>query len=89
MIGQAVKLTWGLCEQAWVAGPQYFFARLKCVGASPGARNLLQVQTKVLNDRLRETFVRWYPKPKRHSHRPLFVLEERSQGVRSVPPDGP
>src|SRR5271157_4680645 len=27
----------------------------------PGAHNLLQVRTKVLNDQLRETFVRWYP----------------------------
>jgi hypothetical protein len=26
-----------------------------------GAHNLLQVRTKVLNDQLRETFVRWYP----------------------------
>ena len=26
-----------------------------------GAHNLLQVPTKVLNDRLLETFVRWYP----------------------------
>ena len=26
-----------------------------------GAHNLLQVRTKVLNDELRETFVRWYP----------------------------
>jgi hypothetical protein len=26
-----------------------------------GADNLLQVRTKVLNDQLRETFVRWYP----------------------------
>jgi hypothetical protein len=27
-----------------------------------GAHNLLQVRTKVLNDQLRETFVRWYPR---------------------------
>jgi hypothetical protein len=26
-----------------------------------GAHNLLQVRTKVLNDQLRESFVRWYP----------------------------
>jgi hypothetical protein len=26
-----------------------------------GAHNLLQVRTNVLNDQLRETFVRWYP----------------------------
>jgi hypothetical protein len=26
-----------------------------------GRHNLLQVRTKVLNDQLRETFVRWYP----------------------------
>ena len=26
-----------------------------------GAQNLLQVRTKVLNEQLRETFVRWYP----------------------------
>jgi len=26
-----------------------------------GAHNLLQVRTKVLNDQLLETFVRWYP----------------------------
>ena len=26
-----------------------------------GADNLLQVRTKVLNDQLLETFVRWYP----------------------------
>jgi hypothetical protein len=26
-----------------------------------GAHNLLQVRTKVLNDLLRENFVRWYP----------------------------
>ena len=26
-----------------------------------GAHNLLQVRMKVLNDQLRETFVRWYP----------------------------
>jgi hypothetical protein len=26
-----------------------------------GTHNLLQVRTKVLNDQLRETFVRWYP----------------------------
>src|SRR5271167_3000953 len=26
-----------------------------------GAHNLLQIRTKVLNDQLRETFVRWYP----------------------------
>jgi predicted transcriptional regulator len=26
-----------------------------------GAHNLLQVRTQVLNDRLLETFVRWYP----------------------------
>jgi len=26
-----------------------------------GAHNLLQVRTKVLNDQLRETFLRWYP----------------------------
>ena len=26
-----------------------------------GAHNLLQVRAKVLNDQLRETFVRWYP----------------------------
>jgi hypothetical protein len=26
-----------------------------------GAHNLLQVRTKVLNEQVRETFVRWYP----------------------------
>jgi len=26
-----------------------------------GAHNLLQIRTKVLNNQLRETFVRWYP----------------------------
>jgi hypothetical protein len=26
-----------------------------------GAHNLLQVRTKVLNDELRKTFVRWHP----------------------------
>lgn len=26
-----------------------------------GAHNLLQVRTKVINDQLRETFLRWYP----------------------------
>ena len=29
--------------------------------SEPGAHNLPQVRTKVLNDQLRETFVRWYP----------------------------
>jgi hypothetical protein len=27
-----------------------------------GAHNLLQIQTKVLNNQLRKTFVRWYPR---------------------------
>ena len=26
-----------------------------------GAHNLLQIRTKVLNNQLRETFIRWYP----------------------------
>jgi hypothetical protein len=34
----------------------------KCeLWSESGAHNLLQVRTKVLNDQLRETFVRWYP----------------------------
>ena len=31
------------------------------MGPSQAPRNLLQVRTKVLNDQLRESFVRWYP----------------------------
>ena len=37
-----------------------------------GAHNLLQVRTKVLNDQLRETFVRWYPRMLT-SLRPLWL----------------
>ena len=36
-------------------------ARTFQTASESGAHNLLQVRTKVLNDQLRETFVRWYP----------------------------
>jgi hypothetical protein len=36
-------------------------ARMKLIKIVSGAHNLLQIRTKVLNNQLRETFVRWYP----------------------------
>ena len=47
-----------------------------------GAHNLLQIRTKVLNNQLRETFVRWYPgmqneqetEIRRRPHSPRFEM---------------
>ena len=47
--------TSGNCGTSWIG------SRSALETAARSTRNLLQIRTKVLNNQLRETFVRWYP----------------------------